>query len=348
MKLLIVTQKVDKNDSTLGFFHGWLKEFARHCEQLTVICLEKGEYDLPDNVKILSLGKEKGESRTKYLQNFFKYIYQEKNNYEAVFVHMNPEYAVLSGLLWRAWGKKIGLWYTHKSVNFKLILAEKLAHVVFTASKESFRLKSDKLVVTGHGIDVEKLKGKSNKEKVGDKFNIVSVGRISPVKKYETLIEAVKILIGDRVRVHVKIVGGPGTPEQEDYFGSLKKKVQESGLSDVVEFVGKIPNTDIVKYLQEADLFVNLSETGSLDKAVLEAMACNVDVLTSNEAFRGMLPQECMVENNKESVAKALSKKIEQPNHIQLRSIILEKHNLTSLIERIVKRLSLPGSSAKR
>ena len=59
MRLLILTQKVDINDNNLGFFHRWIEEFARHCESVIVVCLQKGEYHLPPNVKILSLGKEK-------------------------------------------------------------------------------------------------------------------------------------------------------------------------------------------------------------------------------------------------------------------------------------------------
>ena len=62
MKLLICTQKVDTNDDNLGFFHDWIKEFARHCEKVTVICLYKGEYGLPKNVIVKSLGKENTHS----------------------------------------------------------------------------------------------------------------------------------------------------------------------------------------------------------------------------------------------------------------------------------------------
>src|SRR5581483_12297211 len=89
MKLLILTQKVDKNDPVLGFFHGWLREFANHFEFITVIALGVGEYELPQNVRVLSLGKESGVSKLKYLSRFYKYIWQERKNYEKVFVHMN-------------------------------------------------------------------------------------------------------------------------------------------------------------------------------------------------------------------------------------------------------------------
>ena len=67
MKLLIITQKVNREDSVLGFFHSWIREFATHFEKVTVICLEKGTYDLPQNVAVLSLGKEGQRSKVKGL-----------------------------------------------------------------------------------------------------------------------------------------------------------------------------------------------------------------------------------------------------------------------------------------
>ena len=67
MRLLIVTQKVDREDDLLGFFHQWIIEFAKHCESVTVICLEEGSHRLPSNVRVFSLGKERcgrGQSST--------------------------------------------------------------------------------------------------------------------------------------------------------------------------------------------------------------------------------------------------------------------------------------------
>jgi hypothetical protein len=70
MKLLIITQKIDKNDPVLGFFHNWVKKFSENYESVNVICLYKGEYDLPKNVRVFSLGKEKEESKIKFILNF--------------------------------------------------------------------------------------------------------------------------------------------------------------------------------------------------------------------------------------------------------------------------------------
>jgi glycosyltransferase involved in cell wall biosynthesis len=370
INLLIITQKVDLNDPVLGFFHGWLKEFAKHCNKLTVICLEKGDYELPENVKVLSLGKDGGESKAKYLHKFYKYIRQEKDNYDSVFVHMNPIYVILGGLFWRSSGKKIALWYTHKSVDLKLKLAEKLSHIIFTASKESFRLNTRKLVVTGHGIDTEIFKPKDNQHTrlneildtkgVGDKFNIVSVGRISPVKNYEILIDAIKILSQDNANTGLKIIGGPGTKDQKVYLEQLKKKVQDSGLSEVVEFVGEVTNKETVKYLQNADVFVNLSHTGSLDKAVLEAMACGLPVVTTNEGLKSTLGEGLVyTSDDPKGLALKIKYILRMPYKAHdvsgisyrtekdrlaigrvLRETIIEDHNLSRLISKLVLKMN--------
>src|SRR4051812_38865336 len=97
MKLLITTQKVDKNDPEFLFFYRWIEEFATKFSLVTVICLEERKHDLPANVKVFSLGKEQGESKLKYIKRFFSLIWAERANYDSVFVHMNPEYAVLGG-----------------------------------------------------------------------------------------------------------------------------------------------------------------------------------------------------------------------------------------------------------
>ena len=115
MRLLIVTQAVDTEDSALGFFHRWIQEFATHCESVHVICLKEGAHDLPANVSIHTLGKEGGRSRVKYVTRFYRYVFGLRAEYDAVFVHMNPEYVILGGAYWRLTGKKIALWYVHRA-----------------------------------------------------------------------------------------------------------------------------------------------------------------------------------------------------------------------------------------
>ncbi|MBI1755191.1 glycosyltransferase [Candidatus Azambacteria bacterium] len=349
-RILILTQKVDRNDDVLGFMHGWIAEFAKQCPRVTVVCLEKGECHFPANVKVLSLGKEEGRSKLKYVSRFFLYIWHERKNYDAVFVHMNSEYVLLGGLLWRAWGKKIGLWYAHGKTSLLLWLAEQLSDIVFTSTPEGFRLKSKKVHVVGQGIDIEEFHSRKPRvPKNGEAFSIVSVGRISPSKDYDTLIDATEILMQQHEKVRVSVIGGAGMPRQKDYFDYLKKKVREKGLGRIISFLGPIPHKDVPGHLAQADVFVNMGHTGSLDKAVLEAMASGLPVLTCNEAFSGVLGahRDLLMYPKRDASALAqnikriarLGSKERQAVTSDLRAIIECSHSKKDLIKKIVEGL---------
>lgn len=347
MKLLILTQKVDINDDLLGFFHGWIKELAKYCQKITVVCLGLGEYDLPDNVKALSLGKETNRSRLKHTINFYKYIWQERRSYDTVFVHMNAEYIILGGLFWRMLGKKVILWYAHGHVPVSLKIAEKLTNTIFTSTKSGCRIESKKIKVIGQGIDVDRFRPKGQETRNGRELRIVIIGRISPVKDYETLIRAVKILVGQGVDVRVNIIGGTGLPEHDKYLTELKEMTKRLGLKDIIKFIGPISNKDIVYYLQSADLFVSTSYTGSLDKAIAEAMACELPVLACNEALFEVLGDYSKQLMYPKGDYEKLAKKIRfiydmeaiQRNEIgkDLRKIVVQKHSLSNFIRKIVE-----------
>ncbi len=285
MKLLVITQAVDRNDDVLGYFHTWLGELAKHCGQLTVICLRQGEYSLPDNVTILSLGKESGPSRLKYLGRLAKYLWRHHRDYDRVFVHMNPIYIVLAGWWWRLTGKSIALWYTHRQVDFKLRVSALLANIIFTAAPESFRLKNSKVNVVGHGIDVNAFACEAHQN--NQLFTILHIGRLTPIKNCDILIEAAGQLRAQLTRpFKVIFIGSAVTATDHDYELKLKEQVKNSGLEEVVAFAGSVPNRLMRDYYCQADLTVNLTPTGGIDKAVLESMAAGVPVLTSNQAFR--------------------------------------------------------------
>ncbi|HOG37379.1 MAG TPA: glycosyltransferase family 4 protein [Candidatus Paceibacterota bacterium] len=289
MKLLVITQKVDKNDPILGFFHRWLEEFTKHVEQMTVICLEKGEHRLP-GVKVLSLGKEEGRSRLKYVWRFYKYLWQERKNYEAVFVHMNPVYIILAGFWWKISRKSIYLWYTHRQVDLKLRIAEKFVHKIFTAAEESLGLLTPKKIVMGHGIDLEKFNCFGQK-KQSNRLVILHVGRLTKIKNCIVLLNTAELLKKKGVSFELKFVGGPVTLEDQDYLKFLQEFVKQAKLESFVQFVGFVSNDKMPHYYYQADLTVNLAPTGGIDKAVLESMACGVPVVVFNKAFVDYLDQ---------------------------------------------------------
>lgn len=348
MRLLIITQKVDKDDSYFGFFHGWLLEFARQCESVTVIGLEVGKYDLPDNVRVYSLGKESGKSRFTYVSRLWKYSWRERKNYDAVFAHMSPLYVIFGFPVWKICGKKIGMWYIHRSVDLKLRVATVLTDVVFSAVPESFRVKTSKVNFMGQAVPLEKYaKPKDFPVKKRDTFKIISVGRITPIKNLDTLIEAVALLRDENISVDVDLIGEPVLAADIEYKSKLTTLVSEKKVGDRIHFIGNVPNKDIAALYWQSDLSINLCPTGGLDKVVLESMAAGTPVIVSNEAFRSYFGKYASALIFKERDAKDCAQKIQayiaRSDKAAVRDFLLksveEKSSLKSLIARIIRLL---------
>jgi len=345
MNILIVTQVIDKKDPNLGFFHRWVEEFGAHVAEVHVMCLREGEHALPKNVHVHSLGKDKGKGLFSYILNFYRLVWILRKEYDSVFIHMNSEYLLLGGLFWRALGKRTLLWHTHKSMTTIHRIGEKLVDVIATASPESYRLKSEKVRVLGHGIDTDEFRpGAKTKD---DTLRIVSAGRISRVKSLDTLLRAVQSLADTGTKVEVLILGGPLTEDDARYQEEIQKTAQELSLSDIVHFVGPVSHEDVIPYLTQADAFVNCSHTGSLDKAVLEAMAVGVPVVTSNDGLRSTLANHADTLMFPRGDVEALAKRLRALSLLSLsdheklsrdlRSIVEKGHGLQNLIARMVE-----------
>ncbi len=285
--LLIITQKVDEEDDLLGFFVDWIREFSKHFDRISVITLGKGKYDLPANVQVYSLGKEGGSSKFVRLITFYKLLFKLAPKSDGIFAHMSPVFVVASWPVAFIFRKKIILWYLHRSVTLRLKIAEKLSYKIVTAAKESLRFESKKIVETGHGINIDKFK--TERDWTGNKLRILSVGRISKIKNYETLIEAAKILKEKGVDFEVKIIGKPVMSKDDEYLESLTSLISSYQLQNIVNLIGFVPHNKIVEYYKNSDLVVGLTPDGGIDKTILEGMASGCIVFTSNSANKKYL-----------------------------------------------------------
>lgn len=334
MKLLIITQKVDENDQLLGFSINWFHHFTEKFDSIIILCLEKGKFDLPSNVKVISLGKDKGVSKLGQLFNFYKNIWILRKEYDSVFVFMNAIWVVLGSYLWRILSKRVFLWYAHKTITWKHQLAEKFADGIFTSTPEGFRMISKKIMVVGQGIDTDLFKPDiSNRP---SRLSILSVGRIASIKNYEVLLRSVKILKDRGVDFFLIFIGEPVFQKDLEYEEKLKNMVSEMGLEKSVSFVGKVANKNLPSYYQSSHIFVNLGKTGSLDKTIVEAMASGMTVISSNDAAVKFLPKELVVSGND---PKELADKIEEVANKdlsqELRFYVIENHSLKNLVKKI-------------
>ena len=336
MRLLIVTQKVDRTDPILGFFHRWIEEFAKHCESVIVIGQKVGEHRLPGNVRVLSLGKERGSWRWAQVMRYRLLLFKYRKQYDAILVHMTPIWAVIA---WRAvifLRKPLYVWYEARGKRWPLKIALALATKVFSASVHGMPMETKKSVIVRHGIDTQEFKPGSSDHR--DPHLLITVGRISGSKRLHIILDAFAKLPST---MRLLIAGTAITDADHQLLRHLQEGMSQRGIAGRIE-QRALPPEEVTAVLQHATLFLHSSQT-SLDKALIEAMACECLVVSCSEAAHGVLPPACLA--TAEGMADRVITLLRMPKteqdqlRFQLRDTIVRKHSLQRLIRKLVEEM---------
>ena len=293
MRLLLITPKLDPTDDLFGHVNGWATALARRLDRLYVLALWPGRPDLPPNARFATLGKADDQldagsvlSRVSWLARLQRIVARlcARGEIDAVLAHMGPVFAVGAAPIARLAGRPTFLWYAHGHVSPMLRMAHALVDGVGTSTPEGFRIPSQKVTITGQGIDLERFRPA---ESWPAEERLLSVGRFSPVKQHHTLIAALfEPGLATRADLNVELVGGVHSYSESFYLESLRSRASALGLVQRINFISGLPHAQIVTAYQRATLFATASVTGSLDKVVLEAAACGLVPIVSNPAFR--------------------------------------------------------------
>ncbi|HEY4479532.1 MAG TPA: glycosyltransferase family 4 protein [Candidatus Paceibacterota bacterium] len=337
-RLLVITQKVDRDDPVLGFFDEWLRSFEPLFDEINVICLFRGKSVLGSKTKIWSLGKERKTSRIRYLWLFYRYVFKLRNSYDAVFVHMNVEYVLLAGLWWRWTGKKIILWYNHTSGGWKTRLAFHIAHVLCHTSPyaaSAGKIKSQRMPA---GINTAIFKEQSLPRR---EHSILFIGRIAPIKKVHVLVDALLILYKKNIPFFTAIYGD-ALPSTLYYVEQLKAKAHALTKEGKLSFFSAIKNRETPSIYNSYEIFVNLTPRGNFDKTVLEALACGTTVLASSDAFYEVLEEPYrFIEDDPEELARKIEHVFRTPRNKETRerhsAYVKKEHELSYLGLRLRK-----------
>ncbi len=336
MKLLICTQAVDNDDVALGFFPRWIEEFATHAEHVTVICLRTGKYSLPPNVHVYTLGKGNKLTRS---YRFIKMSFKLRARYDNVFVHMNPEYVALAGWMWRLQGKKIALWYAHKSITLKLRIAVFFATSICSVTEKSFPLATPKMHGLGHGIDTSLFAQRQHERT--DHLRLVTAGRIAHSKHEIEMLAVVDLLKEAGHTPKLTIVGDAGTLQERAYKQKLIAEIERRGLQNDVHMAGAVPHASLPALLAQQDVFLNFGTTGNMDKAGFEPLAMGIPLVSTNPAFKEVLEPSGLYAPLED--ASLIVKAILRAQTIDIQPLMQytrEHHALQRLIPKILKTIS--------
>jgi len=128
--------------------------------------------------------------------------------------------------------------------------------------------------VIPNGVELDRF-SPAETTKSSEVLRLLTVGRLSVIKRVEMLIDMVQILHRDGCQVHLTIVGG-GQMEQQ-----LRQMVAEKNLSNIIEITGRLDPEKMPQVYQQNDIFVSASMQEGMSNAMLEAMASGLPIVTT-------------------------------------------------------------------
>jgi glycosyltransferase involved in cell wall biosynthesis len=271
MRLLIFTQTVDQSDSTLGYYHNWIKELAKHFDCLTIFALRIGTYNFPENIKIIPLRPWGYRARLRTAWQVIWLSWWYRHEYDAVFVHMNQEYLLVAGWLFRLLGKRVYMWRNHYAGNILTDIAASFCDKIFYTSKSSYTAKYEKAIQMPVGVDVGSCHLDESIEMIP--HSVLFLGRFDTSKRPDLLIEALGKVAKEGVAFTATIAGGPKDPNSS-FPKQVMARAKELGISDKVSFVGPIPNTDTYRQYRSHSIYMNGGKSGMFDKSLFKSIAC--------------------------------------------------------------------------
>jgi glycosyltransferase involved in cell wall biosynthesis len=330
----------------LGFASEWISALAQRLEFVHVITMRGGRIEVPGNVRVYSVGKEKGYSEPRRALEFYRLLLRvlREDRIDACFSHMAHIFVVLAAPVLRRKAIPIVTWHAHRQVTPTLRLAHVFSDRIVSSAKNSYHYNHDKLSIVGQGIGPELFLPHAIPAEIPPL--LLSVGRMSPIKDTLTLVEAVHLLHGRGYNVHCALVGG--APNGDDaYEVAVRQRVQALGLEGSLQFIGPVPYRQVAPWYRRSFAHVNCSPPDhSLDKAVLEAMACGKASLSSTQGFRetmGAWADVLLFEHaNPHDLATKLEWLLQSRDHerqtlgMSLRASVLKRHGLDRLADTLL------------
>jgi len=291
--LYLFNLKTDYEDPILSFAIEWIEEFAKNFKEVKVFTTHKGKNEVGPNVKVFELGGGSFLNRAKAVIRLYGALYQilTEPQKPIVFHHMSVHTVTVLGLPLKLAGIKQGMWYSHSAKNLELVFASWCVTKIFSSSPAAFPIQSKKAEFIGHGIKTSDFA--QSKPRSGDEdFKVISVGRITPIKSLEKIIEAVH---GSNFPNKKVTFLGPTSEKDLNY---REKLIMIGKTLDVeIEFQDSVLRNLVPRVLEEYGLFYT-GTPGSTDKAAIEAAIAGCYVLTNNLDTQRLLGMSDLWERN--------------------------------------------------
>ncbi|MCW3093138.1 MAG: glycosyl transferase family 1 [Ferruginibacter sp.] len=123
----------------------------------------------------------------------------------------------------------------------------------------------NKIMVLAKGIDLRNFMYSPDLK--DGKIRAVVTRSLTEDYRHETLLGAFEIIKQQEIPFKLTVIGGGHLKEQ------LIQSAIDKNIHDEVDFVGRIPNADLPKYLSDSDLYLSMPCTEGVSSSLFEAMS---------------------------------------------------------------------------
>ena len=304
---------VGKNDG--GGMSVYVQQISKYLSEnhnVTVVTGEKADSFTDKNLEFISLDIFESELNVEdkeiYLQEFKNKLVDslDLNSFDVIHAHY-----WLSGLVAKEISNELNIPFIFTSHSLGIFLdgynKERVDCEKIVMTSTNFVTASSvfetMLIADTYKIDENKIKkitpGVDRKIFIPDlsveKENIIlSIGRIQEQKGQLQTIEFLNNFKKIQNDFKCYFVGGPSGKHGNEYLHELKQTIKDFNLDKHVEFLGDLPQTEIIELFKKAKLLIHTSKFETFGLVAIEANTMGVPVLTTNN---GSLME--IIENNK-------------------------------------------------
>lgn len=338
MRILLINYEMNEESPVLAASVALVNELAPRVESLTVLTEKIGKYKLISNLYVeeiprrpFGIPKSLGGG---CLAIFQLYKLLQKHPCDVCYIHMAHKWAYRFWPVFKFYKIPVLMWYAHGSVKWHLYLATWCANKIVTPTDESFRINTSKKTIIGHGIDAQLFNPPAARTPLPE---VVSVGRLSPRKRPMLAVDVLAALRAQDPTTpwRLKLVGPCLGAADEAHLKEVRQHIAALGLEAAVDITGPLTQAQTVDLYKTARLHLNVSQTGSMDKTVLESLACGCPVVTTNEAFQAM-PEIFCPSSAAADLAKALLSAQDRLSPEAARALVTGQHDLAHWADEVM------------
>jgi glycosyltransferase involved in cell wall biosynthesis len=271
---------VDKNNPVVGdtIDRATMINNDPRVTKLTIISTRGPNYQQINGIDVYGLSRETS-CKLQSLIYMYKCIWKllSHDRYDFFYLYMTPTLA-LSLWPFRILKKiKIVTWFGHTIYRpITKFCLKYITDVWFNSNESMAPFKPKHLHLVGQGVREDIFFPEPSAQK---KFDLITVGRISPIKKIEEMIEVLKIIREIKGnRFTLEICGDSFTEEDHAYKNKIFHLIRKYQMEDQVHLAGMISRNDLPAKLRTARAFIFLVP-GGIGKASLEAMATGIPMI---------------------------------------------------------------------